>query len=270
VSRRKDHSKDRNFTSSLARGLSVLEAFDSSSPRLGITELARRTSLSKTTVFRLVHTLRSLGYIVPVSGEEKYALGPRVLSLGFAVLSSLELREAAEPYLEDLSRQVEETVNLAVLDGYELVYIERIKTQQIININLHVGSRLPLYNTSMGRVLAADQDSSWLTGYIRHLTQFPEAGHFWADDGKKLRAILKDARARGFAINNEELCPGLRSVASPVRNRDGRAAGAVNIAVSASLYSLQKLREKLLPPLLQTTAAISAALGLEHPKRGRR
>ncbi|MEW5900668.1 MAG: IclR family transcriptional regulator C-terminal domain-containing protein [Acidobacteriota bacterium] len=262
--------KDRNFTSSLARGLSILEAFDPSSPRLGITELSKRTALSKTTVFRLVHTLRSLGYIVPVAGDEKYSLGPRVLSLGFAVLSSLELREAAQPYLEALSREIEETVNLAVLDGYELIYIERIRTQQIININLHVGSRLPLYNTSMGRVLAADQDSVWLARYIRHLSQFPEARSYWAEDGKRLRAILEEARTQGFAVNNEELCPGLRSVASPVRNRDGRVAGAVNIAVSSSLYSLKELRLELLPPLLNTAAAISAALGFEGSKRGSR
>lgn len=261
---------DRNFNSSLARGLSILEAFDPATPRLGITELAKRTALSKSTVFRLVHTLRSLGYIVPVAGEEKYTLGPKVMSLGFAVLSSLELREAAAPYLETLSREVGETVNLAVLDEHELVYIERIKTQQIININLHVGSRLPLYNTSMGRVLAADRDAAWLADYIRHLSQFAEARAFWANDGKKLRAILEEVRLRDYALNNQELCPGLRSVASPVRGRDGRVAGAVNIAVSASLYSLKELTRDLLPPLLKSTAAISAALGFEARRRGPR
>ena len=259
--------EDRNFTSSLARGLSVLEAFDASRPQLGITEIAKKTGLSKATVFRLVHTLRALGYVVPVPEESKYMLGPKVLSLGYAVLSSLELREAAKPYLEDLSRRVGETVNLAVLDGRQLVYVERIKTEQIININLHVGSRLELYNTSMGRVLAAFQDEEWISDYVLYLQKIPEAAEYAKDGGKKFLAILKETRTRDYAVNNEELCPGLRSVAAPVRNREGKTAGAVNVAVNANIYSLRKLMERLLPPLQQTAQAISQALGYEDPHR---
>jgi len=140
--------KDRNFISSLARGLSILEAFDPANPKMGIAELAKETGLSKSTVFRLVQTLRSLGYIVHAGDEKKFILGPKVLGLGFAALSSMELREVAQPYLLGLSGLVKETVNLAVLDGWKLIYVERIKTQQIVNINLHVGSRLELHRRS--------------------------------------------------------------------------------------------------------------------------
>jgi IclR family pca regulon transcriptional regulator len=168
----------------------------------------------------------------------------------------------------ELSREVKETVNLAVLDGWRLIYVERIKTHQIVNINLHVGSRLELYNTAMGRVLAAFQDEDWPSTYLRYLKTLPEANEYWKDNGKKLFEILEEVRKNDFAINNEELTPGLRSVAAPVRNREGHIVGAVNIAVSSSLYSLPKLKQDLISPLRKTTQAISEALGYESPKKG--
>ena len=255
--------EDRSFNVSLARGLSVLAAFDTTSPRLGITELSRKTGLSKSTVFRLVYTLRSLGYLVLSAEENKYGLGPKVLNLGFAVLSSLELREVAQPYLQELSRKVKETVNLAILEDRKLIYIERIKTQNIININLHVGSQLELYNTAMGRVLGAFQGPQWVAQYLQYLRGFPEAEEYWESGGRKLREILTVVRKEDLAVNDEELTPGLRSVAAPVRNRKGEVVGAVNIAVSSSLYSLKRLKADLVSPLQETTKAISAALGYE-------
>jgi len=256
-------NKDRNFITSLARGLLILEAFDEASPKLGIADLAKRTGLSKSTVFRLIHTLRSLGYIIPAGEESKYSLGPKVLGLGFAVLSSLELRDVAQPYLLELSHQTQETVNLAVLDGWKLIYVERIKTQQIVNINLHVGSRLELYNTAMGRVLASFQKEDWLSRYLKYLEQIPGAETYRKDKGRKLLKILEEVKKNDFAVNNEELTPGLRSVAAPVRNRAGKVVGAVNIAVSSSRYSLEELKEKLIPPLQKITQVISSALGYD-------
>ncbi|UCC41363.1 MAG: helix-turn-helix domain-containing protein [Candidatus Aminicenantes bacterium] len=263
-----NYKKDRNFISSLARGLSVLEAFDPANPKMGIAELAKQTGLSKSTVFRLVQTLRSLGYIIYTGDERKFTLGPKVLSLGFAVLSSMELREVAQPYLLELSSRVKETVYLAVLVGWKLIYVERIKTQQIVNINLHVGSRLELYNTAMGRVLAAFQSEGWLSGYIKYLKQLPEAKEYWKHNGQKLLEMLEEVRKNDFAVNNEELTPGLRSIASPIRNREGRVVAAVNIAVSSSLYSLQRLKRELRYPLRNATHAVSLALGFEASPRG--
>ena len=262
------NNKDRNFITSLSRGLSVLEAFDEANPKLGLADLAKKTGLSKSTVFRLLHTLRTLGFVIPVADENKYTLGPKVLGLGFAVLSSLGLREIAQPYLLELSRLTQETVNLAVLDAWKLIYVERIKTQQIVNINLHVGSRLELYNTAMGRVLAAFQNEAWLSQYLKYLEQIPEAETYWKDKGRKLLHILEEVRKNDFALNNEELTPGLRSVAAPVRDRAGKVAGAVNIAVSSSRYSLEELKEKLIPPLQEVTQAISSAQGYDASHRG--
>jgi len=255
--------KDRSFISALSRGLSILEAFSPSSPRLGITEIANKTNLSKSTVFRLIHTLCSLGYIIPSAEEKKFTLGPKVLELGFAVLSSLELREVAQPYLQRLSQRTKETVNLAILEGWKLIYIERIKTHQILNINLHVGSSLELFNTAMGRVLAAFQDEDWTHQYLRYLDNVPEALPYQENKGKKLLLILEEVRKNSYALNNEELTPGLRSVASPIWDRKGRVVGAVNIAVSSGLYSLQRLKKELIPPLQETTRAISQALGFK-------
>jgi IclR family pca regulon transcriptional regulator len=253
--------KDRKFTSSLARGLSILEAFDQSHPRLGIADLAKKTGLSKSTIYRLVYTLWSLGYIIPYGQGHKYMLGPKVLNLGFAVLSSLDMREIAQPYLLRLSRLVKETVNLAVLDEWNLVYVERIKTQQIININLHVGSRLELYNTAMGRVLAAFREKEWIKKYLKYLKKIPEAEPYWKNKGEILSKILAEVREKDFALNNQELTPGLLSVASPVRNGEGQVIAAVNIAVSSSRYSLEILKKEMILPLRQTTQAISLALG---------
>jgi IclR family pca regulon transcriptional regulator len=261
---RDNNEKDRKFITSLSRGLSVLGAFDTAHPKLGISEIAERTGLSKSTIFRLVYTLQELGYIVPSGEGKKYTLGPKVLGLGFAVLSSLELRDVAQPYLLELSREVQETVNLALLDGWQLMYVERIKTQQIVNINLHVGSRLELFNTAMGRVLAAFNGDEWIDSYLSYLEKIPEAHSYRKDKGKKLMKILEEVRKSDYAINNEDLTPGLLSIAAPVRNRDGLVAGAVNIAVSSSIYSAQKLEEKLLGPLKKTTEAISSALGFEY------
>jgi IclR family pca regulon transcriptional regulator len=259
---RQNRQKDRKFTSSLARGLSILESFDQQHPRLGIADLAKITGLSKSTIYRLVYTLRSLGYIISDGQGHKYTLGPKVLNLGFAVLSSLDIRETAQPYLLKLSRLVKETVNLAVLDEWNLVYVERIKTNQIVNINLHVGSRLELYNTAMGRVLAAFMSEEWLARYLKHLKKIPEAEPYWGHKGEKLLKILAEVRKKDFAINNQELTPGLLSVASPVRNREGQVVAAVNIAVSSSRYSVEILKKEMILPLRQTTQSISLALGL--------
>jgi IclR family pca regulon transcriptional regulator len=259
--------KDRSFIEALSRGLSVLEVFESSQPRLGITEIARKTGLSKSTVFRLLHTLRTLGYITLVNEEKKFTLGPKVLGLGFAVLSSLELREVARPYLIDLSQRIKETVNLAVLDGWKLIYIERIKTEQIVNINLYIGSRLELYNTAMGRVLAAFQGKKWIEQYLEYLEKIPEAEAYWKDKGKKFLSIIEEVRTNDYALNNEELVLGLRSVASPVRNWEGKVTAAVNIAVSSSIYSLSRLKKELIPPLQETIRAISQALGLKIARK---
>ena len=147
---------DPNFISSLSHGLSVLEAIADSREDIPLAKLAALVGLKKTSAWRLVRTLVQLGYIRQDPVTKHFRPAPRVLALGYSYLEGLDLKQVASPFLRELSARVEETVNMAVLDGHELIYIDRVGTAQIINVNLHVGSHLPLYNTSLGRTLISE------------------------------------------------------------------------------------------------------------------
>jgi IclR family pca regulon transcriptional regulator len=255
-----------NFVTALSRGISILEAFDEANPELGITQISRKVGLSKTTTFRLVQTLVVLRYLV-LSSENKYRLGPRVLSLGFSVLQTLDLKTIAAPYLQSLARQCHETVNMAVLDEDELVYIERIRTQQIVNINLHVGSRLPLYNTAMGRALLAYQPEPWLQEYIDRMTADPDASPHLGKKGIKLLMQLESVRMKKYAINDEDLVKGLRSIAAPVRDGKGEVVAVVNIAVPSARVTVGGLETTFAPQLLTAVQTISEVLGFRGNDR---
>src|SRR5438270_13968882 len=154
---------DSAFSQSLQRGLAILSLFRSERPLLGVSELGRDLGLSRSTTHRYVSTLVALGYLQQDPGTRKYRLGPRVLDLGFSAINSMELREVSAPHLQRLSDDTAHTVNMAILDGTDIVYIERCRSaqqgQREIDLNLHVGSRLPAYCTSMGKVLLADLDA---------------------------------------------------------------------------------------------------------------
>lgn len=257
--------RPRQFVSSLAHGLAVLEALAEHGPEMGLDALARHAEQSKPTTWRLVHTLVSLGYVRQEPTTRRFSLAPRILALG-ASFEGMDLKELAAPFLRDLSARVGETVNMAVLDGMDLIYIERIKTTQVININLHVGSRLPLYNTSMGRALIAHMPDKWLRQYIARLKADPAARPYSERGGARLLAALRTARQRGYALNDEELAPGLRSVASPIWDSAGRVVAAINIAVPSARLSVRDLRGRKVPELLKTADAISTAVKLRAPR----
>jgi IclR family pca regulon transcriptional regulator len=244
----------------VARALSILEAFDDAHPELGITEIAKKVGLSKTTTFRLIQTLVAYRYLV-LAADKKYRLGPHVLYLGLTVLHTMDLRNIASPHLRALSQRCRETVNMAVQDGDDLVYIERIRTQQIVNINLHIGSRLKLYNTAMGRAFLSYQSDSWLRQYIRRTKTDVEARPFLGQGGRKLLQLLETVRKKKYAINDEELVVGLRSVATPVWNAQGEVVAAINIAVPSARVTAKELATSFAPMLIQTSDRISEALG---------
>jgi IclR family transcriptional regulator, pca regulon regulatory protein len=249
----------------LTRGLLVLESFGiNGSSKLSLTEISKLTGLSKTTTFRLVRTLFHMDYMRQDEETQKYLLAPRVLSLGYSLLEGMDLTQLASPYLRELSAKCGETVNMAVVDRNELVYVERLKTQQIVNINLHIGSRLPLYNTSMGRALLAYKPEEWLRDYIRQLP--PEAKEQSQKNGRRLREILAEVRGKGYAINDEDLARGLRSVATQVRNHKGDVVAAVNIAVPSARVSRLELETRYAPLLLETARQIAAALGYKESR----
>jgi len=253
-----------SYSQSLERGLAILSAFRSGRPDLGISDLAREVGLGRSTTHRYVSTLAALGYLQQDRTSRKYRLGPRVLDLGFSAINSMELRELAAPHLQQLSDDTGFTVNMAILDGVDIVYVERCRSsraaQREIDLNLHVGSRMPAYCTSMGKVLLAFLDPEERERLIERST-LQRRGPNTLTTRKVLRAELDHVRGEGFAINNEELAYGLRSIAAPVRQADGAVAAAVNLAVHSSMVSMQELVARLTPALLRTAAEISARTG---------
>jgi IclR family pca regulon transcriptional regulator len=178
-------------------------------------------------------------------------------------MKDLDLRRVAIPYLEATSNEIGETVNLAILEGAEVVYIERIKTQQILNINLQVGSRLPAYCTSMGKAMLAYLDENQLEEILKKTDLVPFTSRTIARKADLKRELI-GVRVRGFAMNNEELSEGLRSVAAPVRNVKGEVIAAVNIAVPSIRISLKKMETVLAKKAMETAFKISSALGYQR------
>lgn len=261
-------STERRFIASLAHGLAVLELLAERGPEMALADLSRGVHLSKPTTWRLVHTLVKLGYVRQDPETKRFGMSPRILTLG-ALFEGMDLKDLAAPFLRDLSTRIGETVNMAVLDGDQIIYIERVKTPQVVNINLHVGSRLPVYNTSMGRALIAYKPDDWLAGYLVRLAGDPAARKYVEHDGRLLREALSETRLRGYALNDEELALGLRSVASPVWSANaGAPVAAVNVAVPSVRVSTRELRTTYVPELLQTTQQISAALGYRGAASG--
>jgi IclR family pca regulon transcriptional regulator len=255
------------YSQSLERGLAILSAFRSGRPLLGVSELSREVGLSRSTTHRYISTLAGLGYLEQDVASRKYRLGPRVLDLGFSAINSMDLRELAVPHLQALSDATGHTVNMAVLDGADIVYIERCRTsqrgQREIDLNLHVGSRLPAYCTSMGKVLLAYLPPEELRAALK-LVRFTQRGPNAVTTKDDLLAELERVRVRGLAVNNEELAYGLRSIAAPVHSQAGVVAAAINLAVHRSLVSLDALVANLGPQLQRTAGEISARIGFRQ------
>jgi IclR family pca regulon transcriptional regulator len=257
-------SPDGGFSQSLERGLAILSAFRSGRPLLGVSELGRDIGLSRSTTHRYVATLAALGYLQQDPASKKYRLGPRVLDLGFSAINSMELREIAAPHLRELSDETGYTVNMAILDDLDIVYVDRCRSAQAgqreIDLNLHVGARLPAYCTSLGKVLLAHLAAEERDERLGRI-EFVRRGPNTLTSQEALEDELARVRAQGYAINNEELAYGLRSIAAPVFTHDGAAAAAINLAVHSSMVSSADMGARFGPVLMRKAADISARLG---------
>ena len=242
----------------------MLSSFSSTRPLIGVSEIAREVGLSRSSAHRYIATLAALGYLEQDRATRRYRLGPRVLDLGFSAINSMELRDLALPHLQALSDSTGHTVNMAVLDGIDIVYVERCRSASIgqreIDLNLHVGSRLPAYCTSMGKVLLAGLDEAELASRLAEV-ELSRRGPNTIVAGPALLAELARVRGQGLAVNNEELAYGLRSIAAPVRGRDGEVVAAINLAVHRSLVSMEDLVVRLGPALRATALEISSRAG---------
>jgi IclR family pca regulon transcriptional regulator len=256
-----------HFVQSLERGLAVIRAFDEHNPELTLSDVARSTGLTRAAARRFLLTLVDLGYMR--TDGRRFTLSPRILELGYAYLSSLSLTEVAEPHLERLVAEVHESSSVSVLDGEDIVYVARVPTSRIMTVSINVGTRFPAYATSMGRVLLAALDEPALDGYLSDVELRPLSPRT-VTSVDALRAELAKVRRQGWALVDQELEEGLRSVAAPIRDRGGTTVAAVNLSAHASRMTIEAARRGLIPPLLATAARIEADLRVgstNGPKR---
>ncbi|MFM9448759.1 IclR family transcriptional regulator C-terminal domain-containing protein [Streptomyces acidiscabies] len=254
----------RGFVESLARGLSVLTAFGEGRDALTLSEVARATGLSRASARRALITFRHLGFVRLADDPRYFVLTPRVLDLGFPPLSRTTLARIAQPHLEELASRVQEPVSLGVLvEGGEVQYTARVAARHVMSVELGVGARLPAWVTSLGRVLLADLPSGEReSGSLRALGALRAFTSRTVTDAGVLREVLDEVRVRGFALVDEELEDGLRSVAVPVRGRDGRVLGAVSVATHVARRSVEECLSVILPELLDTAGRITEEVGV--------
>ncbi|WP_112466886.1 IclR family transcriptional regulator domain-containing protein [Streptomyces triticisoli] len=249
--------REAYFVQSLERGLAVIRAFDGERRELTLSDVARICDLTRAAARRFLLTLADLGYVT--TDGRLFRLAPRVLELGYAYLAGSSLPDIAQPHLEKLVAEVRESSSLCVLDGDDIVYVSRVPTSRIMTATITVGTRFPAHVTSVGRVLLAHLPDERIDQHLARCELHPLTSRTIVSPAQ-LRAELQRIRKQGYAILDQELEVGLRSVAAPVRDGDGTVVAAVNIPVHASRNSVDSVRRDLLPSLLATVARIEADL----------
>ncbi|MER5755551.1 IclR family transcriptional regulator C-terminal domain-containing protein [Streptomyces sp. NPDC002088] len=251
-----------HFVRSFERGLAVIRAFDAEHPARTLSEVARACDLTRAAARRLLLTLADLGY-VHCDGR-LFRLTPRVLELGHAYLAGLTLPRIAEPHLKQLVAEVKESSSLCLLDGDDVVHVARVPTRRIMSATITVGTRFPAYVTAVGRVLLAPLPDEDLDARLARAERRPLTAYTIVTP-QALRAELGRVRRQGYALVDQELEEGLRSVAAPVRDRGGAVVAGVGLAVHAGRVSAASVRRDLLPPLLAAVARIEADLRITDP-----
>ncbi|MFC0529033.1 IclR family transcriptional regulator domain-containing protein [Phytohabitans kaempferiae] len=254
-----DSSREPHFVQSLERGLAVIRAFDAAHPELTLSEVARACALTRAAARRFLLTLTDLGYVH--SDGRMFRLSPQVLELGYAYLSTIGLPEIAQPHLERLVQEVHESSSVCVLDGDAIVYVARVPTRRIMTVSITVGTRFPAYLTSVGRVLLAHLPEQEIELHLKRVP-FERPTSRTIASASLLRNELGRIRDQGYAIVDQELEEGLRSVAAPIRDRNGSVVAAVNIPAHASRNSIESIRRDLIPPLVAAASRIEADLRL--------
>ncbi|MGW1818722.1 IclR family transcriptional regulator domain-containing protein [Streptomyces sp. NPDC002125] len=247
----------REFVESLARGLTVITAFGDTGAALTLSDVARATGLSRASARRALITLEHLGY-VEADGRE-HRLTPRVLALGYPPLSRITLARIAEPHLAALAGRIHDSASLAVLVDDSVQYMARAATHRIMNVNITVGTRFPAYATSLGRVLLADLSADELRSVLAHAELRPLAPHTLTRRDE-LEVVLEGVREKGYALVDEELEAGLRSIAVPVRDLAGTTAASINVAMHSSSRTIAECLEQVLPQLRLTAGSIESEL----------
>lgn len=252
-----DALTDPSFMTSLARGLAVIRAFADSRRSLTIAQISQKTGIPRAAVRRCLHTLKQLGYAD--ADVNNFSLRPKILTLGYSYLSSTPLTVSSQPYLNNISRSLGESCSLAVLDEGEVLYVARSAASRVMSVALNTGSRLPAYCTSLGRAMLAHLSDDQLKAYfdkvkLRAMTDKSVVSQ------KRLREILAGVRENGYALIDEELEVGLRSIAVPVRGATGNVLAALNVGVQAARFTPRQMEEQFLPALRRGAEELSILL----------
>ncbi len=246
-----------SYVQSFARGLQVVCSFSARAPRQTLSEVAERAGLTRAGARRILLTLQALGYVE--ADGKRFQLTPRILDLGFAYLSSMPIWNLAEPLVEDLVKRVKESSSVAVLDGTDIVYVMRVPTHKIMKISLGIGSRLPAFCTSLGRVLLAHLNDDQIVERLEQCPRTAMTRYTKTEVGVLLKCI-QQVRHQGWCVVDQELEEGLISVSAPIYGSDGRVTAALNISGQANRTSLVQVEEDFLPSLLQTAQSITQLL----------
>jgi IclR family pca regulon transcriptional regulator len=245
---------------SVVKAAKVMETLANAGKPLSLSQIAKTVSMGLPTAYRFLRTLEFLEWVERVPDLKQYRIAPRVVRFAHSFFDTSDLWSFAHQHLIQARRQHDETFNLAILDERDILYIDRVKTRKIVDINLGIGSKLPAFCTSMGRVLLASLprakarrllEQSARTAFTRHTIT----------DTTDLMTILDAVRTQGYAVNHGELAPELLSVAAPVRNLDGQVVAAVNMAVNADHYDRSAVETALIPAVISVATRISKALG---------
>lgn len=249
---------DPNFMTSLARGLIVIQAFTQQNPQMTISQLSIRTGLSRAAVRRCLYTLTKLGFAGAEDGS-RYSLRPRMLTLSHTYTASNTLSSSAQPILERMSAQLRESFSVATLDGEDIVYVARSVVNRVMAVDLHIGSRLPAYCTSMGRILLAYLPPDQLEAYLARVVLTPHTTRTITSI-ERLRLMLRTIRRNGYAICDQEYEVGLRSLAVPVLAPSGRAVATLNLSGNAPRISTLEMQTRFLPQLRSAANELSVFL----------
>jgi IclR family pca regulon transcriptional regulator len=248
---------DPSFMTSLARGLAVIRAFSDQRRSLTIAQISHRTGIPRAAVRRCLYTLKQLGYVE--SDANNFTLKPKILTLGYSYLSSTPLTISAQPCLNQISRTLNESCSLAVLDDNEVLYVSRSAASRVMSVALNTGSRLPAYCTSLGRIMLSHMPEDALDAYFAKV-KLKAFTPRTVVSVKRLKEILAEVRRAGYVVVEEELEVGLRSIAVPVRGASGNVVAALNIGAQATRVTKKQMEEEFLPILLRGAQDLSLLL----------
>ncbi|MHA7883323.1 IclR family transcriptional regulator [Nitratireductor rhodophyticola] len=254
-----DKRDDRRFIVALARGLELLSAFTAERPRMTLAEITKVTGLPKSTVVRILFTLEALGYIRTHDATGSYFPGPKLMSLGLSVLTSMDLVTLATPYAEKLAHRTGRVVNIGVLDDLSVLYCARIGAYQLLDLNIRVGSRIPLHCTAMGSALISFSEPAVRNLILDKLAADPST----RAASEQIRANLPLVHERGYALGDRQFSMGVRGIAVPIWERGNTLAAAMNIASPADAVSMNEIVSDFAPLLIEAARSISTSLGAD-------